>query len=67
MQSSRDYSAPPPNWRDGLSSPSGWVSHGEFTNVCDARWIERTVNHDARLSMIYQATILHGLSTLRAY
>ena len=66
-QSSKDYSAPPPNWRDGLSSPSGWVSHGEFTNICDAHQTGRTVNHDARLSivMIYQANILHGLSILR--
>ena len=61
-QFNRDYSASPPNWRDGLSWPSGWVSHGEYTNVCDAHWIGPTMNHDTRLLivMIHQATILHG-------
>ena len=68
-QSNRDYSAPPPNWRDGLSWPLGWVSHDECTSVCDAYWIKPMVNHNAKLSivMIHQATILHGLSTLREY
>ena len=37
--------------------------------VCDAHWTGPTVNYDARLSifMIYQATILYGLSTMRGY
>ena len=35
-QSSRDYSAPPPNRSDDLSWSSGWVYHGECTSVCDA-------------------------------
>ena len=37
--------------------------------VCDAHYTRPMVNHDARLSivMIHQATILHGLSTLRGY
>ena len=32
-------------------------------------WVGPTVNHDVRLSivMIHQASILHGLSTLRVY
>ena len=68
-QSSRDCSAPPPNWRDDLSWPLGWVSHGECTSICDAHWIGPIVNHDARLSIviIHQVTILHGLSTFRGY
>ena len=68
-QSNRDCSTPPPNWRDGLSQMSGWVSNGEGTNVYDAHWIGRTVNQDAKLSIfiIDQAIILHGLSTLRGY
>ena len=59
----------PPNWKDDLSWSSGWVSHGKCTNVCDAHWTRTIVNHDIRLSivMIHQATILHGLSTLRRY
>nr|CAN73942.1 hypothetical protein VITISV_004988 [Vitis vinifera] len=28
----KDYSAPPPNWRDDLSWSSGWVSYGECTS-----------------------------------
>ena len=68
-QFDRDYSAPSPNWRDNLSWSSGWVSHGEWTIVCDAHWTVHTMNHDIRLSivMIHQTTILHGLSTLRRY
>ena len=68
-QSSKDCSAPPHNWRGHLSSPSGWVSHGKCTNICNAHWTRPTMNHDTRLSivMIHQATILHGLSTLREY
>ena len=68
-QSSKDSSAPPLNWRDDLSSSSGWVTYGECNSVCDAHWIGPMTNHDARLSivMIHQATILHGLSTLRGY
>ena len=54
---------------DDFFWPFGWVSHGECTSVCDAYWIGPTVDHDARLSivMIHQATILHGLLTLRGY
>ena len=59
----------PPNWKDDLSWSSEWVSHGKCTNVCNAHWTRTIVNHDIRLSivMIHQATILHGLSTLRRY
>ena len=37
--------------------------------ACDAHWTRPMMNHDTRLSivMIYQATILHGLSTLKGY
>ena len=37
--------------------------------ACDAHWTRPTVNHNTRLSivMILQATILHGLSTLKGY
>ena len=68
-QFSRDYSAPPSNWKDDLSWQSGWVSHGKCISVCDAHWIKLIVNHDMRLLivMIHQVTILHGLSTLREY
>ena len=54
---------------DDLSWSPGWVCHGEYTSVCDGHYIGTKVNHDARLSivMIYQATILHGLSTLKGY
>ena len=54
---------------DDLSWSSEWVCHGEYTSVCDAHYIEPKVNHDTRLSivMIHQATILHGLSSLRGY
>ena len=68
-QSNKDYSAPPSNWRDDLSWPSGWDFHDECTSLCDAHWTGPMVNHDVRLSnvMIHQAIMLHGLSTLRGY
>ena len=69
QQSSRDYSAPPPNWRDGLSWLLRQVSYGEYTSVCDAHRTRPMVNHDVRLSIviIHQATILYRLLTLRGY
>ena len=29
------FSASPLDWRDDLSWPLGWVSHGECPSVCD--------------------------------
>ena len=68
-QSNRDCNAPPSNWRDDFSQPSGQVSHGECASLCDAYWTRPMMNHGARLSivMIHQVTIQHGLSTLRGY
>ena len=68
-QSNRNYSVPTPNWKDDLSWPLRCVSHGECTSVFNAHWIGPMVNHNSRLSIviIYQAIILHGLSTLRGY
>ena len=45
-QSSRDCSASPPNWRDDLCWASGWVFHGECTNVCNAHWRKAINYHD---------------------
>ena len=58
-KSNKDFSAQPPNWRDDLIWPSGWVFYGECTSVCDTHWIGPTMDHDIRLSvvMIQQATI----------
>ena len=55
----------------GMTCLGNWnefpmVSALEYVN---AHYIGPMVNHDVRLSiiMIHQATILHGLSTLRGY
>ena len=54
--------------RDGFHMVSALV-YMMYTSVYDVHWTRPMMNHDARLSivMIHQATILHGLSTLRGY
>ena len=67
LQSHRDCSALPHNWKDDLSYSSRWVSNGECTNVYGfildkiygESWHKVVSCHDS------QATILHELLTLR--
>ena len=53
----------------GISSLLVMITLGLDMYIGNAHWIRPTMNHDARLSivMIHQASILHGLSTLRGY
>ena len=66
-QSNRDCSVIPPNWRNILYWPSEWVSYDECTSIYGYTLDKTYGDHDIRLSiiMIYQVTMLHGLSTIK--
>ena len=64
-QSSKDYSVLPHNWEDDLSWNPDKVCKVSTLEGIVTHWTRPMVNHDVKLSivMIYQATLLHGLST----
>ena len=68
-QSSRDCSTLPPNWRDELSWPSGWVFIVSALMCMVTHWTGPMMNRDINywVVMIHYATILCELSTSRGY